>query len=424
MLNRSWAALIVSVLLGGCAGAAFSRSGALTAPARALIHPDVVQTGGSSPQWIAVATYPSVDALFMISASDGNLWYTDSDNGNIGKVTPQGQITTFPVPSPTSVPYYMVQGPSSTLWFTEFNRGIGSVTTAGQVTEYPDPSSRWYHQSIAVAPDGNLWVSVYDRSTGAPALEKIAPSGNYLSTFFLAKARTAVFLARGPDGNIWFDDPGTGSIARVDPTNGRVKYFGSVHGTPHQIIAGPDGNLWVAVVAQPDIVARVTLRGHITEFKIPRSCAGNCGLSYLTVGPDGKIWWTDTISRVIGYTTVHGRSTVLFPPFGGQPQSIAAGSDGNLWFTDSRSVDVFVRHVITVTPPSVSLSGVGATQTIMVSETLYSGAWAATSSNPSVATVASSGSNSFVITAAGSGSATVSVTDSMNNVFLVSVLVT
>ena len=51
---------------------------------------------------------------------DGNLWFTNSDfafENYIGKITPSGQVTTFPLDLPSS-PRGITAGPDGAIWFT------------------------------------------------------------------------------------------------------------------------------------------------------------------------------------------------------------------------------------------------------------------------------------------------------------------
>src|SRR5438093_387131 len=68
--------------------------------------------------------------------------------------------------------------------------------------------------------------------------------------------------------------------------------------------------------------------GTITEFPVPT--AGSFSLS-ITLGPDGKIWFTEAVGGKIGRITTSGAVTEFAD--GGDPLGITAGPDGNLWFT-------------------------------------------------------------------------------------------
>jgi virginiamycin B lyase len=49
----------------------------------------------------------------------GNLWFTEFNGNKIGRITPQGAITEFPVPTANSAPNGITAGPDGSVWFTE-----------------------------------------------------------------------------------------------------------------------------------------------------------------------------------------------------------------------------------------------------------------------------------------------------------------
>src|SRR5207249_10390158 len=66
----------------------------------------------------------------------------------------------FPVPTPNSNPLGIAAGSDGNLWFTEYNRNqIGRVSTDGVFTEFPIPTPRSYPSGIAAGPDGNICVT-------------------------------------------------------------------------------------------------------------------------------------------------------------------------------------------------------------------------------------------------------------------------
>jgi hypothetical protein len=63
---------------------------------------------------------------------DGNLWFTEPDANEIGRITPAGQITLFNVPTSGSQPTGIVAGPNGNIWFTEAaSRHIGEYFLTG-----------------------------------------------------------------------------------------------------------------------------------------------------------------------------------------------------------------------------------------------------------------------------------------------------
>lgn len=75
-------------------------------------------------------------------------------------------ITEYPIVSADPSPVEIAAGPDGNLWFTEFNGArIGKITPGGAITEYPIPRSPQDQGSqpgvtgIGAGPDGNLWFT-------------------------------------------------------------------------------------------------------------------------------------------------------------------------------------------------------------------------------------------------------------------------
>ena len=74
---------------------------------------------------------------------------------------PRASVTEFPLPHADSRPYSIVTGPDGNLWFTESTHdAIGKITPDGTITDYPlhatDESSGPY--GIALGADGGALV--------------------------------------------------------------------------------------------------------------------------------------------------------------------------------------------------------------------------------------------------------------------------
>lgn len=93
-------------------------------------------------------------------------------------------------------------------------------------------------------------------------------------------------------------------------------------GPASNLIAGPDGSLWVGAVGGPDIASidRIGLDGSVTSFVLPGLANATLLPTSLTTGPDGKVWFvvnsvsnTNDSQVVIGNVTPAGQVTE-FPP--------------------------------------------------------------------------------------------------------------
>ena len=106
--------------------------------------------------------------LGITAGPDGNLWFTETFINKIGRITPSGAVTEFPLPaspSAPSAPVAITAGPDGNLWFTEgFGNKIGRITPSGTITEFPLPASHSAFDAklgagITTGPDGNLWFT-------------------------------------------------------------------------------------------------------------------------------------------------------------------------------------------------------------------------------------------------------------------------
>jgi virginiamycin B lyase len=102
------------------------------------------------------ADVPSV--VQLAAGPDGNMWFTEGNRNFVGRITPAGVVTDFPIRNTGTVA--IVAGPDGRMWFTEGDH-IGAVTVlTGTVLEYPI-GGLYRPTSIVVGTDGNLWFSEY-----------------------------------------------------------------------------------------------------------------------------------------------------------------------------------------------------------------------------------------------------------------------
>ena len=139
----------------------------------------------------------------ITSGPDGNLWFTYYDRPWIGRITPAGVVTDFPV---SARPRRITSSPDGNLWFTTDGHSIGRMTTSGAVTEFSIPGRA---ENIVAAPDGNMWFTYF----GYSRLGRIATDGSLLTVVPIPDAAWGITV--GADGNIWFTEP-AGKIGRIE----------------------------------------------------------------------------------------------------------------------------------------------------------------------------------------------------------------
>src|SRR6266567_3173637 len=120
-----------------------------------------------------------------------------------------------------------------------------------------------------------------------------------------------------------------GGSTKVDAQNFTEFPIPTLGSAPIGITAGPDGALWFTDELGK-IIRRITTAGSITEFPVPTA---NIQLWGITVGGDGALWFTERPNK-IGRITTAGTLTEFPILADSDPIDIAAGPDGALWFTE------------------------------------------------------------------------------------------
>lgn len=281
----------------------------------------------------------------MMTGPDGNLWVPEYDVGKIAQVTPSGSIAEFPIPTASAAPANITTGPDGALWFTEANFNvIGRITTAGKVTEFqlpppfsttpPNPIGGFTLWGIAAGPDGNLWFT----DPGANVIGVMSTSGTLLATYPITTPNSDIlWITKGPDNNMWFDDDATNQVGRITMTGVITEFpIPTPNSGPKNFVLGVDGNLWFPEISAGN-VASVTMTGAITEYKMVADPTIH-RLRRIAVLPDGSMWLTEAMvappwDSEIGKFNIAGVETDLWS-VGGEPRAITAGPDGSPWFGD------------------------------------------------------------------------------------------
>jgi streptogramin lyase len=276
---------------------------------------------------------PGANLVGITAGPDGNLWFVGYGIDEVGRITPNGDVTEFPIPTANAAAQMITSGPDGNLWFTEFGTSsdqssgkIGRITTAGEVTEFPVYGNPW---GIVVGPDDNLWYTTYYGGR----IGRITTAG--VVTTFPVTTTTTLAITNGADGNLWFTEPIASRVGRITP-EGVVTEFsaGITSGSnPHGITGAPDGNVWFVEVTANQ-VGRITPEGVVTEFSA--GISPGSGPEQITAGADGNLWFTESTGDRIARITPEGVVTEFSGGItaGAYPYGITVGPDSNLWFTE------------------------------------------------------------------------------------------
>lgn len=208
-------------------------------------HSAYISRYNMAGQYVDSVSAPSgIQTLGDITlGSDGNIWV--AANSAIFRVTPELTTTTYFLPEWSSggfVNHDITVGPDSNLWFTQiYTNKIGRITPAGVITEFPLPTADSQPLDIVSGPDGNLWFTQY----GANRIGRITPAG-VVTEFPLPTPESAPYgITSGSDGNLWFTQSNVGKIGRITPTGSITEFpLPLATGRPTGITTSSDGNLW------------------------------------------------------------------------------------------------------------------------------------------------------------------------------------
>ena len=133
----------------------------------------------------------------ITAGPDGNLWFAITGVNKIGRITPAGKVTYF---TTGKWSFDITSGPDGNLWFTEEDT-IGRITPAGVYTGFPIPTAGSYTYGIAAGPDGHIWFADY----GNNAVGRISTGGAFSTLIDTPSAlSTPQHITLSPDGLLWF----------------------------------------------------------------------------------------------------------------------------------------------------------------------------------------------------------------------------
>jgi len=261
----------------------------------------------------SVLEYPlrgEVHPSVIITGPDGNLWFTQtSPPAAIDMMTPKGILKQFRLKVDYSGPVGITVGPDGNIWFTEFTVDkIGRITPDGTITEFPLPAAATPAGSppstptasnpkgvteITVGPDSNLWFA----EENANQIGRITTNGTITEFPLIGPNNYPTSIVTGPDKNIWFTEVGTGRIGRMTLAGLITSYLiPTRHSGPSSITVGPDGNIWFTETNVNQIAKLNTKSGKITEVPLPTRDSGPFGI---VTGSDNALWFVESKANKI-----------------------------------------------------------------------------------------------------------------------------
>ena len=272
----------------------------------------------------------------VTAGPDGNVWFTEEAGNRIGRITPSGTITEFPIPTANSEPVAIVTGSDGNLWFAEQDsEKIGRITPTGTITEFPLSSPDAEPRSIALGPDGNIWFGMDNGDIG-----RITPSG-VVTTCTTGFGGDILGLTAGPDESMWFTEYYETRIGKITATGTGLASNCGYAATP--ISSGAPvaaGSSSPPVSSPPPATATVSLdgsnlgvQGGVATVKLScigaATCVGEVTLTARSKPKRGKKAKTETIGTA-SFSIPAGETKPIKVKLNGTGLALLRTAHGNL----------------------------------------------------------------------------------------------
>jgi streptogramin lyase len=148
----------------------------------------------------------------IVTGPEGNLWFTEQSTEKIGRITPTGTITEFPLKAPDAEPRSIALGPDGNIWFGMDNGDIGRITPSGVVTTCTTGFGGDI-LGLTAGPDESMWFTEYYETR----IGKITATGTGLAAN-CSGGSTPIAAGPAPTGSTPLPPPATATV-RLDGSN-------------------------------------------------------------------------------------------------------------------------------------------------------------------------------------------------------------
>jgi streptogramin lyase len=300
----------------------------LCAPASALASTPITQY--TIPRSIVVngVTNTVGSPSGITTGPDGNVWFTCEKGGVIGRITPLGQITLFPVTAANHSLGGINTGPDGRLWFNDFTgQSTDRIVTDGSgLTLFPlgAGAGGLVSNMGAVVIAESLVSKIGVMSATGQVIAYPTPTANAFPHG----------INIGPNGDTWFVEMYADRIADMNPaTNQIVEHPVPTAGSDPRVIV-PDLALGTLFFSEfkGNKIGESTITGQMTEFRVPTFNSGPDGIAVM---PSGNVTFTEyTANKLAVLNLTTGQVTEQTTGAGSAPDKVTIGSDGRTYFTE------------------------------------------------------------------------------------------
>ena len=258
----------------------------------------------------------------IVAGTDGNLWFTQNNANSIARLTPDGCLSEFVIPS-IDCGASIIAAVDNGAWFTEYNADkIAFIDFKGSITEYC-LAGKFSPYGITVDNEEAIWFTCM-------ASNQIGRKTSKGITYFNLPTPKSYpsFIAFGHDGGLWFTQNQGNRIGRISK-EGVVTEFSlpNPDSAPVGIVAGKEA-LWFTEI-EGNRIGRIAYDGSLAEFELPTASAKPHAI---TVSDEGLVAFSEWGVGKIGFITKGGLLLEQeIPATASEPHGLVFDRHGELW---------------------------------------------------------------------------------------------
>ncbi len=293
----------------------------------------------------------------------GNAWFPEGNAPGVGELNPvTGKEHEFLLPLPSRqaglVPTFVQVDDEGNIWFNEVDFSdatggkIGRLSADGVITEWAVPTVGAEIEEIALDHEGRLWFAEQGNINLNPSPDRVAvldPEQQTITEYLspTPNSRPAGILVAADD-TVWFSEHAADKIAHLFP---KLAHGIVTHVSPVKTAVSPSLTLQTSVPGAPTnpvttaasataVASTVTHSPGIVEYNLPHS-GSLSNTEDMRFDRNGNLFFEDDVTAQIGELVLNGDSQQpplireWSIPHGIGFYNIEFDAQGNLWISDT-----------------------------------------------------------------------------------------
>ena len=148
-----------------------------------------------------------------VVGADGNVWFACIFGNEIVSLTPQGGVTYYNLPNPSSLPTILTSGSDGNIYFTEQAGRIGEFNlSTTSFTEWAVPTTNSVPYGIGAVASN---ICFTERSASKVGCMPVG-GGSIVEYPTPTPSATPSKMSLGPDGRLWFTEQSGNKIGQLN----------------------------------------------------------------------------------------------------------------------------------------------------------------------------------------------------------------